>query len=205
MHIKVLLVDDHKIMRHGIRSLLEKQAGMEVLEETNNGRTAIELARTLSPDVIVMDGCPLLNMTAFAALYRQEHFNEDFCRKAVTLMSSGGDGLEKRDPLFQQFPEMTYLRRLGFDRLSVPDVVFFLDVEPDEAIRRIDSRGEEKQAHETKGKLSRLREAYLLVCAAVERERLASVLRIDGSGPLTDVTSQALEFVRQARNGHASR
>ncbi|MDX1779131.1 MAG: response regulator transcription factor [Thermodesulfobacteriota bacterium] len=55
MNTKLLLVDDHKIMRHGIRSLLEKQAGMEVLEETNNGRTAIELARTLSPDVIIMD------------------------------------------------------------------------------------------------------------------------------------------------------
>ena len=55
MNIKLLLADDHKIMRHGIRSLLEKEAGMEVLEETNNGRTAIELARDLSPDVIIMD------------------------------------------------------------------------------------------------------------------------------------------------------
>jgi DNA-binding NarL/FixJ family response regulator len=42
-------------MRHGIRSLLEKETGMEVLEETNNGRTAIELARSLSPDVVIMD------------------------------------------------------------------------------------------------------------------------------------------------------
>jgi two-component system response regulator NreC len=55
MSTKLLLVDDHKIMRHGIRSLLEKEAGMEVLEETNNGRTAIKLARDLSPDVIIMD------------------------------------------------------------------------------------------------------------------------------------------------------
>ena len=55
MNTKLLLVDDHKVMRHGIRSLLEKEAGMEVLEETNNGRTAIELARNLSPDVIIMD------------------------------------------------------------------------------------------------------------------------------------------------------
>jgi len=55
MGTKLLLVDDHKIMRHGIRSLLEKEAGMEVLEETNNGRTAIELARNLSPDVVIMD------------------------------------------------------------------------------------------------------------------------------------------------------
>ena len=55
MGTKLLLVDDHKIMRHGIRSLLENEAGMEVLEETNNGRTAIEIARNLSPDVVIMD------------------------------------------------------------------------------------------------------------------------------------------------------
>ena len=55
MTIKLLLVDDHKIMRHGIRNLLEKEAGMEVIEETNNGRTAIDLARNLSPDVVIMD------------------------------------------------------------------------------------------------------------------------------------------------------
>jgi len=55
MNTKLLLVDDHKIMRHGIRSLLAKEAGMEVLEDTNNGRAAIELARTLSPDVVIMD------------------------------------------------------------------------------------------------------------------------------------------------------
>ena len=55
MSTKLLLVDDHKIMRHGIRSLLEKESCMEVLEETNNGRTAIELARNLAPDVVIMD------------------------------------------------------------------------------------------------------------------------------------------------------
>jgi DNA-binding NarL/FixJ family response regulator len=55
MGTKLLLVDDHKIMRHGIRSLFEKEAGMEVLEETNNGRTAIDLANNLSPDVVIMD------------------------------------------------------------------------------------------------------------------------------------------------------
>ena len=55
MSIRILLVDDHKIMRDGLRSLIEKQNGMAVVGEAENGRTAIRLTRKLKPDVIVMD------------------------------------------------------------------------------------------------------------------------------------------------------
>ena len=163
-------------------------------------RLRAETNRWYRPDVIVMDGCPLFNMTAWAALYREEHFNEEFCAKAVALMSAQGEGVEKDDPLLKQFPELTYLRRLGFDRLNIPDVVLFLDVAPNEAMRRIDSRGEHKQVHETEEKLSRLREAYLLVCRVVEREGRAAVRRIDGSADLPRVTADALQFVEQVRS-----
>ena len=55
MSIRILLVDDHKIMRDGLRSLIEKQSEMAVVGEAENGRTAIRLTRKLKPDVIVMD------------------------------------------------------------------------------------------------------------------------------------------------------
>ena len=55
MSIRVVLADDHRIMRHGLCSLLEKEQDMEVLAEADNGREAVELARTLRPDVVVMD------------------------------------------------------------------------------------------------------------------------------------------------------
>ena len=55
MSIRILLVDDHKIMRDGLRSLIEKQNGMAVVGEAENGRIALRLTRTLQPDVIVMD------------------------------------------------------------------------------------------------------------------------------------------------------
>lgn len=53
--IKVVIVDDHKIIKDGLRSLLERQPDMEVVAEADNGRTAIKLAKELSPDVIIMD------------------------------------------------------------------------------------------------------------------------------------------------------
>ena len=55
MSIRILLVDDHKIMRDGLRSLIDKQSEMAVVGEAENGRTALQLTRKLKPDVIVMD------------------------------------------------------------------------------------------------------------------------------------------------------
>lgn len=55
MGIRIILADDHKITRQGLRSLLEANADMEVTAEAENGRGAVELARQLSPDVIIMD------------------------------------------------------------------------------------------------------------------------------------------------------
>ena len=53
--IRVLLVDDHAIVRDGIRSLLATEPGIEVVGETDNGRDAIAKADSLQPDVILMD------------------------------------------------------------------------------------------------------------------------------------------------------
>jgi DNA-binding NarL/FixJ family response regulator len=55
MSVKVLLVDDHAILREGLRSLIEKQPDIEVVADVDDGRRAIELVRELSPDVVIMD------------------------------------------------------------------------------------------------------------------------------------------------------
>jgi RNA polymerase sigma factor (sigma-70 family) len=55
MGVKILVADDHRIMRDGLRSLIAKQSGMEVVAVAENGRTAIKLTRKHKPDVIVMD------------------------------------------------------------------------------------------------------------------------------------------------------
>jgi len=55
MSIKVLLVDDHAIIREGLRSLLERQPEMEVIADTDDGRKAIELVQELLPNIVIMD------------------------------------------------------------------------------------------------------------------------------------------------------
>ena len=55
MRIKILLADDHKIVRDGLRTLLEQQPDMEVVAEAEDGAMAVKLVKELSPDVVIMD------------------------------------------------------------------------------------------------------------------------------------------------------
>lgn len=55
MSITILLADDHKIVRDGLRALLENQPDMKVIAEAENGRTAVQLARQKRPQVVIMD------------------------------------------------------------------------------------------------------------------------------------------------------
>ncbi len=60
--MRVLLADDHEILRDGLRLLIQKQPDMEVVGEAKDGREALRLVSDLAPDVVVMDiGMPELN------------------------------------------------------------------------------------------------------------------------------------------------
>jgi DNA-binding NarL/FixJ family response regulator len=62
MSTKVLIADDHKIVREGLRALIEKHEAMEVIAEAENGLEAVRLAQKLQPDVVIMDmGMPQMN------------------------------------------------------------------------------------------------------------------------------------------------
>lgn len=60
--LRILLVDDHAVVRRGVRALLESQADWEIVGEATTGREAVEAARRLQPDIVVMDlSLPELN------------------------------------------------------------------------------------------------------------------------------------------------
>ncbi len=62
MSIKVLIVDDHTIVRHGLSRSIQQQEDMEVVGQASDGRGAVELTRKLSPNVVLMDvSMPYLN------------------------------------------------------------------------------------------------------------------------------------------------
>lgn len=63
MHqLRILIADDHSVVRAGLRALLESRPGWEVVAEASDGRDAVEKATKLKPDVAVLDiGMPLLN------------------------------------------------------------------------------------------------------------------------------------------------
>ena len=62
MCIKVLLADDHKLIRQGLCAMLEKEKDIVVAAQAENGRQAVQLAKELNPDVVILDiNMPVLN------------------------------------------------------------------------------------------------------------------------------------------------
>lgn len=81
--IRILLVDDHAVLRAGLRALLNAETDMEVVGEAANGREAVERAETLRPDVIVMD----LSMPGMGGLDATRQINEKGLQTRVLVLT----------------------------------------------------------------------------------------------------------------------
>lgn len=111
MSIRIVLCDDHQIIREGLRSLLDKQSDMNVVGEGTNGHEAISLAGKHSPDVIVMDvAMPDLNGIAAARRLRDEQprlkilaLSMHSDRRFVTgMLEAGASGYLLKDCAFSE-------------------------------------------------------------------------------------------------------
>jgi len=101
MKIRVLLADDHTILRDGIRSLIEDEPDMEVIGEAEDGIAVVKLADSLKPDVILMDlAMPLLNGLEATRQIRKNqpgakililtmHENEEYIRQVLAAGAMG--------------------------------------------------------------------------------------------------------------------
>jgi deoxyadenosine/deoxycytidine kinase len=156
----------------------------------------IEIKKWYNPDLIILDGSPLLNLSAWAVLYKEKFFNEDVLLKAIRILSSREEGIRKDDRIYKDFPELSALKKLGLTHLNLPDLVIFLDVDPKIAMERIEKRGQKKQVHETVEKLSKLRYAYLKTCKVVEDDLNIPTYILAGTDSIENITNSAVKFTQ---------
>ncbi|MCU0530678.1 MAG: response regulator transcription factor [Syntrophales bacterium] len=83
MNTRVMLVDDHKMFRDGLRVLINAEPGMEVVGEAVDGREAVEMARRLSPDVVIMD----ISMPGMNGIEAMRHLIRDNAGIKVIMLS----------------------------------------------------------------------------------------------------------------------
>lgn len=81
--IRVLLADDHTLVRAGIRGLLEKMAGIQVVAEAGDGREALRLIEATQPDVVLMD----ITMPGLNGLEAAARVTKDFPKVRVIMLS----------------------------------------------------------------------------------------------------------------------
>jgi DNA-binding NarL/FixJ family response regulator len=81
--IKVLLVEDHAILREGIRSLLENEDDISIVGEASNGAEALELVKKTDPDLILMD----INMPVMNGIEAAKVIVKDFSRSKIMILS----------------------------------------------------------------------------------------------------------------------
>ncbi len=88
MKLRVILADDHAMLREGLRSLLQASDDFDVVGETGDGRDAVALARELEPDVVVMD----VSMPGLNGIDATRRITRLLPEARVLALSSHGDG-----------------------------------------------------------------------------------------------------------------
>jgi len=179
MRIKVLLVDDHAMIREGLRSLLDKQPGMEVIADADDGRKAIELVREHLPDIIVMD----ITMRGLNGIEATRQITQEFPsvkvialsihskRRYVTdMLSAGASGYVLKECLFDELVQAIQAVVTGGRYLS-PRIT---DVVVDDYVRRLSTIDNSPLETLT----SRQREVLQLVAEGKSTKQIALELHV---------------------------
>lgn len=132
--LRIILADDHRIIREGLRALLERQADAEVIAEVEDGRTAVELSRKLKPDVVIMDiTMPDLNgieatrqivnePSDIKVIALSMHSDKKF---VMEMLSAGASGYMLKDSAFEELDKAlhTVINNQTYISPKIADIV----------------------------------------------------------------------------------
>jgi len=177
--IQVLLADDHRILREGIRALIEDQDDMQVVAEAEDGLAAVKKVAKLKPDVVVMDiAMPLLNgLEATRQIHRDYpqvrvliltmHENEEYIRQ---VLAAGALGYVLKDAAARDL--LGAIRSVyqgeavlspAITRLVIEDYLRWGDIRPEDT---------------TDGLTAREREVLQLIAEGYTNKEIAGILSL---------------------------
>jgi DNA-binding NarL/FixJ family response regulator len=178
--LRILIVDDHAVVRRGVRSLLESEAGWEISGEATTGRQAVDMARRLKPDVVVMD----LSLPELNGLDATRQILKDSPRSEILVLTMHHSEELARDVL--QAGARGYVLKSDADQSLIAAVKSLREHKPflssrvtefvlDDYLRRTDA-SDEALSHETV--TAREREIIQLLAEGKSNKEAASTLGI---------------------------
>ena len=179
--MKIILADDHRIIREGLRALLDKESDMEVVAEAEDGRTTVRLSHEFTPDVVIMDiTMPGLNgieatrqivseLPEVKVIALSMHSDRKFVRE---MLSAGASGYLLKDSAFEELINALH---------AVYDNQLYLSA-------KIDDQGLIDYAGKVKAEVSakahplshREREVLQLLAEGKTTQQIASLLCVSG-------------------------
>jgi len=178
--VKILLADDHKLLREGVRSLLEKQDEFEIVGEAEDGRETVKLAINLAPDVIIMDiTMPNLNGIDATAQLKKEipdskvvalsmHKDKNFIEE---MLRAGASGYLLKENSSKELIEAinTVLANKTYLSSEINDIV---------VKDFVDHLAAKKELSPSKSLTLREREILQLIAEGNNTKKIASILNI---------------------------